>query len=77
MTSTAFLSGVSPPDVARALPSRSALDLVQTHVHDAETKSLQGYHGLLVTLDVDSAYLSVQSNLLKEFLMDQGWPQNI
>ena len=56
ITSAAILSGIVPPDVAAAIPSRSALDLVQVLVHDPETRSRQGYHGLLVTLDVDSAY---------------------
>ncbi|EGS20156.1 uncharacterized protein CTHT_0046630 [Thermochaetoides thermophila DSM 1495] len=58
MTAAALNSGLSPPDVAGAVPSRSALDLVQALVHDAETMSRQGYHGLLVTLNVDSAYPS-------------------
>ena len=65
MTSTAILSGIIPPDVAGVIPSRSALDLAQALVHDAETRSRQGYHGLLVTLDVDSAYPSVQPQLLR------------
>ncbi|EGS18431.1 uncharacterized protein CTHT_0050280, partial [Thermochaetoides thermophila DSM 1495] len=52
----------------------SALDLVQALVHDAETMSRQGYHELLVTLDVDSAYPSVQPPIFREVLADQGWP---
>ncbi|EGS17899.1 uncharacterized protein CTHT_0072580 [Thermochaetoides thermophila DSM 1495] len=32
-------------DVAGAVPSRSALNLVQALVYDAETMSRQGYHG--------------------------------
>jgi len=45
---------------------------VQALIHDAETKAR-----LLVTLDVDSAYPSVQPRLLREVLLDQGWPLNI
>ncbi|EGS22516.1 uncharacterized protein CTHT_0020600 [Thermochaetoides thermophila DSM 1495] len=35
--------------------------------------AIQGYHGLLVTLDVVSAYPSVQPAILSEVLADQGW----
>ena len=35
----------------------------------------EGYHGLLITLDVDSAYPSVQPSILREVLRDQGWPR--
>jgi len=75
MTAAALNSGLLPPDVAGAVPSRSALDLVQALVHDAEIMSRQGYHGLLVTLDVDSAYPFVQPPILREVLADQGWPR--
>jgi len=75
MTAAALNSGLLPSDVAGAVPSRSALDLVQALIHDAETMSRQGYHGLLVTLDVDSAYPSVQPPILREVLADQGWPR--
>jgi len=47
---------VSDLDVAGAIPFRLALDLVQSLVHDTETMARQGYHGLLVTLDVNSVY---------------------
>jgi len=77
MTAAAALSGVIPSDTAGAIPSRSAPDLVQALIHNAETKARQGYHNLLVILDVDSAYPSVQPHLLKEVLLDQGWPLNI
>ncbi|EGS20213.1 uncharacterized protein CTHT_0047290 [Thermochaetoides thermophila DSM 1495] len=48
-------------NVAGAVPSRSALDLVQSLVHDAEPMVRQSYHELLVTVDVDSTYLSVDT----------------
>ncbi|EGS22289.1 uncharacterized protein CTHT_0018100 [Thermochaetoides thermophila DSM 1495] len=72
MTAAALCSGLLPLDVAGAIPSRSALDLVQSLVHDAETMARQGYHGLLVNLDIDSAYPSVQPSILREVLRDQG-----
>ncbi|EGS23368.1 uncharacterized protein CTHT_0000560 [Thermochaetoides thermophila DSM 1495] len=39
ITAAALNSGLLPPDVAGAVPSRSALDLIQALVHDAETMS--------------------------------------
>jgi len=75
MTAAALCSDLLPPNVAGAIPSRSALDLVQSLVHDAETMARQGYYGFLVTLDVDSAYPSVHSSILGEVLADQGWPR--
>ncbi|EGS17101.1 uncharacterized protein CTHT_0074300 [Thermochaetoides thermophila DSM 1495] len=62
------------PQTLQEPSHRSALDLVQALVHDAETMSRQGYHGLRVTLDVDSAYPSVQPPIHREVLTDQGWP---
>jgi len=61
MTTAALASGLFPLDVAGAVPSRSALDLVQSLVHDAEPMVRQSYHELLVTVDVDSTYLSVDT----------------
>ena len=58
VTTTALGSGFLPTDMARAVPSRPALDSVRSLVHDAETMARQVYHGLLVMLDVDSAYPS-------------------
>ncbi|EGS19553.1 uncharacterized protein CTHT_0050270 [Thermochaetoides thermophila DSM 1495] len=67
MTAAALCSGLLPLSVAGAIPSRSALDLVQSLVHDAETMARQGYHGLFVTLDIDSAYPSVQPSIQFQF----------
>lgn len=64
MTAAALCSGLLPSSVSGAVPSRFALDLVQALVHDAGPMSRQGYHGLLATLDIDSAYPSVQLPIL-------------
>jgi len=77
MTAAMLGLGWLPPDVAGAVPPRLALDLVQALVHGAKSMSRQGYryHGLLVTLDVDPAYPSVQPPVLREVLAAQGWPR--
>lgn len=57
ITAATLACSIVPEDTAGAIPSRSAIDLVYYLVYNAETIALQGYYGLLVTIDVDAAYL--------------------
>ncbi|KAI1001962.1 hypothetical protein K3495_g6240 [Podosphaera aphanis] len=64
---------ISPTHFA-ALPGRSAMDLVECLVHDVEkvweTKQLC----TLATLDIQSAFDSIQPGRLRIRLREQGWP---
>ncbi|KAI0995243.1 hypothetical protein K3495_g12938 [Podosphaera aphanis] len=70
----ALSSCVISPTQLGALPGRSAMDLVECLVHDVEKACDMKQVCTLATLDVESAFDSIQPGRLSVRLREQGWP---
>lgn len=77
MTVIALNADLIPRDSAGALPTRSATDLVTALTHDAEGANRLGWHGIILTFDIDSAFPSTRVDKLSEVLTGQGWPPTL
>lgn len=77
MTSIATAANLLPTDTAGAVPTRSATDLVMALTNDAEEGNRLGWHGIVTTFDIDSAFPSVRTDKLGEILEAQRWPQQV
>lgn len=73
----AVAEGVLPPQVAGALPKRSAIDIVSALVHDVEAALNRGLVATAVTADIEGAFDTTLRFLLLYRLRTQGWPPNV
>ncbi|KAF5264887.1 hypothetical protein FOXYS1_4318 [Fusarium oxysporum] len=62
---------------ARALPKRSATDLVTILIYDIEEAFARKKVATLVTIDVQGAFDTVMCNRLMLRLREQGWPDHL
>ncbi|KDN63501.1 hypothetical protein CSUB01_12226 [Colletotrichum sublineola] len=65
------------PQVAGALPKRSATDIVGALTHDVEAALDKRRCCTLVTMDIQGAFDTVNSGRLCRTLREQGWPENL
>ncbi|CEJ95213.1 hypothetical protein VHEMI10708 [[Torrubiella] hemipterigena] len=69
---------IIPPELAGALPRRSAMDIVSSLVFDIESKVFKNHLvATLVTMDIKGAFDAVLRNRLIQRLQRQGWPLNL
>ncbi|KAI1001067.1 hypothetical protein K3495_g7132 [Podosphaera aphanis] len=71
----ALSNRIISPTQFGALPGRSAVDLVECLVHDVKKAWESKQVCTLATLDIQSAFDSVQPGRLSVRLREQGWPQ--
>lgn len=69
--------GILPPEVAGALPKKSAVDIVAALAHDVEAAIGRGKVCTLATIDVLGAFDAALHNRMVHGLDTQGWPPNI
>ena len=77
MAHTAMAFNVLSPQHGGALPKRSAMDLVNSFVHDVEMAWSRHEHVTMVTMDVQGAFDALLKNRLLQRLKDQGWPAQL
>ncbi|CEJ91365.1 hypothetical protein VHEMI07083 [[Torrubiella] hemipterigena] len=74
----AVIHDIIPPELAGALPRRSAVDIVSSLVFDIESKVFKNHLvATLVTMDVKGTFDAVLRNRLTQRLHRQGWPLNL
>lgn len=71
------VAGVLPRQVARALPKRSAIDIVNTLVHDIEIALNRKLVATMVTRDIEGAFDTTLCFRLLYILKTQAWPPNV
>jgi len=74
---TAMAFNILSPQHGGALPKRSAIDLVNSFVHDVEMAWSRHEHVSMVTMDVQGAFDALLKNRLLQRLKDQGWPAQL
>jgi ribonuclease HI len=70
----ATIYGILPPEIAGALPKKSAVDIVGAVTHDIEVELYKKRVATLITMDVQGAFDAVLRNRLVHRMIEQGWP---
>ncbi|ESZ89587.1 hypothetical protein SBOR_10028 [Sclerotinia borealis F-4128] len=74
---TALRHGIINPQHSKALPKRSAMDLVASFTHDVETALGAGKKVTMVTMDVQGAFDTLLKRRLLTKITKQGWPKDL